>query len=119
MDFVYSQSFHMMDNSNSNPCNVFYISGNMRTVYRFRSDEEKNEWETAVMALKNDMAGINKTYQHFNHDKTNACLMWVMKYNAFVEEWTKERTPEDIVNTRNSVAAAIQDAFVEEGNNLE
>ncbi len=106
-------------NNDSNPCNVFYVSGTMRAVYKFKSDNEKDNWETAVLALKNDMANINHTYKDFNHDKTNACLQWVIKYNAFVEEWTKEKTPDDIMATRNSVAAAIQEAFIEEGNNLE
>ena len=64
-------------------------------------------WES-VWALKNGNTAINAIYETDVPEKLSALRDWLVRYNSFVERWTKEFVPDDIDDARVDISAHLQ-----------
>ena len=92
-DRAVSQYFH----KTTTMVDLYYLNGNTTTMFEFDSQEDAYNWQWSVSFLKSRTTAINDTHPIFNAQKGHAFVEWLNRYNAFVRQWTLEKTPDDIV----------------------
>ena len=98
----------MTESTDDPSCTLLYLNLTRTTLFCFESVEDKDKWEQSVAALKYEIAHINDAYPIVDSQNLTALTHWMRHYNAFVERWTLQKTPDDIVTARDSIADGLQ-----------